>query len=184
MWFCMSDQLFKAHFWLSIEVVYLQRWHGWRHMKLLPSRCVLCAPYNHEPCHFMWSHIHNVHAYLAVTCHLHFWQNHWGLLHATVVTRGLNGYWNRSQHRKLTMEKKTLQLLLQGFEPMTIWSQVQCSNHWAIPAPQHQISHNGYIMVNCSKRLFHTPAFVQSSFPWTMCCMLLLKVGGGEEAQV
>ena len=28
-------------------MVYLQRWYGWCHMKLLPSRRVLCTPYNH-----------------------------------------------------------------------------------------------------------------------------------------
>ena len=49
-------------------------------MKLLPSRRVLCAPYNHVPCHFMQIHIRKVHANLTVTCHLHFWQNHRGLL--------------------------------------------------------------------------------------------------------
>ena len=27
-------------------------------------------------------------AHVAVTCHLHFWQNDWGLLRATAVTRG------------------------------------------------------------------------------------------------
>ena len=26
-------------------MVYLQRWHGWCHVKLLPSRRVLCTPY-------------------------------------------------------------------------------------------------------------------------------------------
>ena len=51
-WIC-----FIARFWISTEVVYLQRWHGWCHMKLLPSRRVLCTPYNHAPCHFMQSHI-------------------------------------------------------------------------------------------------------------------------------
>ena len=29
-------------------VLYLQRWHGWCYMKLLPSRRVLCAPYNQQ----------------------------------------------------------------------------------------------------------------------------------------
>ena len=29
---------FIEHFWISTEVVYLQRWHGWCHMKLQPSR--------------------------------------------------------------------------------------------------------------------------------------------------
>ena len=68
-------------------------------------------------CHFMQSHIHRVHAYLAVTCHLHLWQNGWYLLHATAVTRGMGGgHWNKSRHRKLILEKK---MLLPGPEPMT-----------------------------------------------------------------
>ena len=104
-------------------------------MKLLPSRHILCTPYKHVPCHFMQSHIHKVHACLAVTCHLHFWQNDRDLLHATAVTRGWNGYRNMSQHRKLTLEKKILPPFLQGFEPMTFQSRVQHSNHWAIPTP-------------------------------------------------
>ena len=56
------------------------------------SAQVLCTPYNHEPCHFMQSHIHKVYACLTVTCHLHFWQNDRDLLLATAVTRGWNGY--------------------------------------------------------------------------------------------
>ena len=36
--------------------------------------------------------MHTVHAYLAVTCRLHFWQNDQDLLHATAVTLGWNGY--------------------------------------------------------------------------------------------
>ena len=54
------------------------------------------------------SHIRKVYACLAVTCHLRFWQNDRGLLRATAVTRGWNGYRNKSQHRKLTLEKKIL----------------------------------------------------------------------------
>ena len=100
-------------------VVYLQSWHGWCHMKLLLSRRVLCTPYNHAPCHFMQSHIRKVYACLAVTCHLRFWRNDRGLLRVTAVTRGWNGYRNKSQHRKLTQEKKILPPLLQGFEPAT-----------------------------------------------------------------
>ena len=83
-------------------MVYLQRWHGWCHMKLLPSRRIQCTPRNHTPCHFMQYHIRRVHAYLAVTCHLHFWQNGRGLLRATAVKRGWNGYRNKNQHRKQT----------------------------------------------------------------------------------
>ena len=85
MWFYMSEQLFIACFWISTEVVCLQHWHGWCHMKLPPSRHILCTPYNHVPCHFMQSHVRQVHVYLAVTCHLHFWQNDRGLLRATAV---------------------------------------------------------------------------------------------------
>ena len=118
--------------------MYLQRWQGWCHKNLLPesqSRRVLCAPYNHAPCHFMQSHIRKVCACLAVTCHLRFEQNDRGLLRATAVTRGWNGYRNKSQHRKLTLEKKILPPRQQGFEPATFRSRVLRSNHWAIPAP-------------------------------------------------
>ena len=99
------------------------------------SAQVLCTPYSHAPCHFMQSHIRKVYAFLAVTCHLHFWQNDRDLLGATVVTRGWNGYRNKSQHRKSTLEKKILPPFQQGFEPATFQSRVRRSNHWAIPAP-------------------------------------------------
>ena len=78
-----------------------------------------------------------IHVCLAVTCHLHFWRNDRGLLRATAVTRGWNGYRNMSQHRKLTLEKKILPPLLQRFEPATFRSRVRRSNHWAISAPVH-----------------------------------------------
>ena len=80
-------------------------------------------------------HIRKVYACLAVTCHLHFWQNDRDFLRATVVTRGWNGYRNKSQHRKSTLEKKILPPFQQGFEPATFQSRVRRSNHWAIPAP-------------------------------------------------
>ena len=79
--------------------------------------------------------IRMVYACLAVTCHLHFWQNDRDFLRATVVTRGWNGYRNKSQHRKSTLEKKILPPFQQGFEPATFQSRVRRSNHWAIPAP-------------------------------------------------
>ena len=144
-WFCMSEYLFIARFWISTEVVYLQCWHGWCHMTLLPSRRILCTPYNHAPCHFMQSHIRTVYACLAVTCHMHFWQNHWDLLCATVVTRGWNGYQNKSQHRMLTVEKKNLLPLLQGFEPVTFRSRVWRSNHWAIPSMIMGLEHTAFV---------------------------------------
>ena len=79
--------------------------------------------------------IRKVYACLAVTCHPHFWQNDRDFLRATVVTRGWNGYRNKSQHRKSTLEKKILPPFQQGFEPATFQSRVRRSNHWAIPAP-------------------------------------------------
>ena len=82
----------------------------------------------------MQSHVRKVYVCLAVTCHLHFWQNDKDLSYAAVVTWGWNGYQNKIQHRKLTLEKKIL-LLLQGFEPVTFQSWVRCSNHWAILLP-------------------------------------------------
>ena len=85
----------------------------------------------------MQSHIRKVRACLAVTCHLHFWQNDRDLLRASAVTRGWNGYWNNSrQHRKLTTGNKILPPLLDGLEPATFQSRVRRSNHWVIPAPQ------------------------------------------------
>jgi len=90
------------------------------------SAQVLCTPYNHAPCHLQ-SHICKVYAYLAVTCHLHFWQNDRDLLRAIAVIQGWNRYWNKSQHRKSTLEKKIFPLLLQGFEPATFQSRVRCS---------------------------------------------------------
>ena len=88
-------------------------------------------------------HIRKVYAFLAVTCHLHFWQNDRDFLRATAVTRGWNGYRNKSQHRKSTLEKKILPPFQQGFEPATFQSRVRCSNHWAIPAPR------GCIILHC-----------------------------------
>ena len=88
--------------------MHLQRWHGWCYVQLLPSRLVLCTPYNHAPFHFMQSHVRKVHAYLAVTCHLHFWQNDRDLLHAIAVTRWWSGYRNKRQYRKFTLEMKIL----------------------------------------------------------------------------
>ena len=81
-----------------------------------------------------------MYACLAVTCHLHFWQNDRDFWRATVVTRGWNGYQNKSQHRKSTLEKKILPPFQQGFKPATFQSRVRHSNHWAIPAPSHTMS--------------------------------------------
>ena len=66
------------------------------------------SAYSHVPCHFIQSHIRKVCACLAVTCHLHFWQNDRDLLRATAVTQGWNGYRNKSQHRNVdTVEENS-----------------------------------------------------------------------------
>ena len=96
-------------------------------------------------------HIRKVYACLAVTCHLHFWQNDRDFLRATVVTRGWNGYRNKSQHRKSTLEKKILPPFQQGFEPATFQSRVRCSNHWAIPAPRKPFGASSCIYNLCLK---------------------------------
>ena len=133
MWFYMSDWLFitRFFFFLNIPRSGLLTALAWLvpHETAAVSAQVLCTPYNHAPCHFMQSHIRKVYACLAVTCHLHFWQNDRVLLHATAVTWGWNGYPNKSQHRKSTLEKKILPPFLQGFEPATFQSRVRRSNH-------------------------------------------------------
>ena len=87
-------------------------------------------------------HVRKVYACLAVTCHLHFWQNDRDFLRATVVTRGWNGYRNKSQHRKSTLEKKILPPFQQGFEPATFQSRVWCSNHFTVRWMKCQFLHH------------------------------------------
>ena len=96
---------------MFIEVVYLQRcllvtW-------LVPRETAAVSAlslYAMQPCtltsHLMQNRVRRVHAGLAVNCHLHFWQNDRDLLRATGVTHGWSGYRNKSQHRKVTLEKK------------------------------------------------------------------------------
>ena len=132
------------HEWLAFNRAFFENppmWctysAGMPHETTAVSAQVLCAPYNHAPCPFMQSHIRKVYACLAVTSRLHFWQNDRDLLRVTAVTRRWNGYRNKSQHRKLALEKKILLPLLQGFEPATLQSRVRRSNHraiyWQIP---------------------------------------------------
>ena len=84
------------------------------------------------------SHVRRVHVCLAVTCHLSapFWQNGRNLLSATAVIRGWKEYRNKSQYRKLTLEKKILPLFLQGLEPGTFQSRVHSSATEPSSAPQ------------------------------------------------
>ena len=139
MWFRMSDGiLFVARIFNSHGSGVLVALFGYC---IAGATCNCCRrgarsvytiiPYTSLQCHFIQSHIRRVCVCLAVTCHLHFWD----LLRATAVTRGWNGYRNKSHHWKLTMEKKILPPLVPALEPGTFRSPVPRSNHWAIPAP-------------------------------------------------
>ena len=105
----------------------------WNCCRLSASSVYTTRPCTSLQCYFIQSHKGRVHVCLAVTCHLHVWQNDWDCFCATAVTQGWNGYQNKCQHRKLTMEKIIFPLLLQRLKPRTFQSRVQCSNHWAIP---------------------------------------------------
>ena len=103
--------------------------------------CALVFPYKlrvssfadrfpHYACTAAWSAYSDfggsrVYACLGVTCHLHFWKNERGLLRATAVTREVERTLNKSQHTKLTLEKKILPPLLPGFELATFRPRVR-----------------------------------------------------------
>ena len=110
MWLWMSDcVLLYRLFLISTYVVYL--WcciagATWNCCRQGAISVYTIQPCTSLQCHFNQSHIGRVYVCLVVTCHLHFWRNDRDLLRATAVTRGWNGYRNKSQHRKLSMEKK------------------------------------------------------------------------------
>ena len=79
--------------------------------------------------------IRRVHVSLAVTCHLHFWQNGQDLSRAAAITRGWNDYRNKGQHRMLTKEKIILPPLLTGLEPATSRTRVRRSTTGLSPHP-------------------------------------------------
>ena len=91
LWFYMRDKLFIARFF-----EYPPKWctysAGMAGATWNCSHLGASSVYTIQPCHFMQSHIRKVYGCLAVTCHLHFWQNDRDLLCATAVTQGWNGY--------------------------------------------------------------------------------------------
>ena len=137
MCFYMTDQLNTVFLNIKQSAV-LTALNDWCHMELLPSRRVLCTPYNHAPRHSMENHKRKVHACLTVTCHLHFWQNDRDLLRATAVTRGWNEYRNESA-QKVDLGKEYSPAVPAVLEPATFQSRVRRSYHCAIPAPNSYI---------------------------------------------
>ena len=124
------------------------------------SAQILCAPCNYAPIYSVTSSkatcecsesareqrtvlYKSDHQCLAVTCHMHFWQNDRDLLCATAVTRGQNRYPNKSQHRKLTLNKKIPPPLLPGLEPAILQSRVPRSTTKPSPLP------GVYQMIDC-----------------------------------
>ena len=105
--------------------------HGCCLVKLLPSRRMFRVHHTamHQFTATLYSkpHTQGVHVCLAVTRRVPFWQNGRDLLRAAAVTRGWNGYRNKSPHRKLTPDKKNLPVLLPGLEPKTFRSRVRLS---------------------------------------------------------
>ena len=92
-------QLYTVGWWMCTEVVYLTALFGcytagatWSCCRLGASSAYTIQPCSSLQCHFIWTHIHRVHVCLAITCHLHFWQNDGDLLWTTAVTWGWNIY--------------------------------------------------------------------------------------------
>ena len=121
-------------------MVYLQHCFTW----LVPretAACSACSLYIIQPCtmsrHFMQSHIRRVLGCLAVTCHLHFWQNDRDLLRATAVIQGRNGYRNKSQYRKFTLDKTIIPpfLPVEWREGGGRWGQLESYNVSVLPSP-------------------------------------------------
>ena len=95
-------------FRISVEVVYLQRylvvtWLVPRDIAAI-SVHVPCTAYSHAPVYVTIRRVHiyirRVHACLAVTCHLHLWQNDRDPLRTTAVAE----YRNESRQRKCHRE--------------------------------------------------------------------------------
>ena len=68
--------------------------------------------------------IRKVYACSALTCQMHFWQNDRDFLRATVVTRGWNGYRNKSYTPKVDPGEESVSRLPAGIRTREITSPV------------------------------------------------------------
>ena len=187
---CAFYCIFLNIYWNGVLTVLFSYVDGamWKCWCLTLSTCSVYTiqPYTSLQCHLIPSHICRVHVCLGVACHLQFWQNGRGLLHATVVTQRWNRYWNESQHRKLTLdwlEKKICLPLLLGLKPATFWSQswtcVSCwpylKHDWATFLPTLQTLNETILAppVPFSTCLCHLLAVFDVPFLERLCEMIL-----------
>ena len=98
-----DERMINVHYYYYFIVrlfEYPPNWCTYRAVWLLHAAVSARSVYTIQSCtmprHFMQRHIRRVYAYLDVTCHLHFCQNDQDLLRAAAVTRGWNGYRNKS----------------------------------------------------------------------------------------
>ena len=100
--------------------MYLQHWHGWYHIKLLPSQCLLCTPYNYAPCHITSFEA----TYVRCVCVLPpaLLNNDRDLLRATAITQG----WDRDQNKSQHINQTQSWTCRRKFAPHSCWD----SNPW------------------------------------------------------
>ena len=93
---------------------------------------ILCTPYNHAPVYSVTTKGACVFSCILPPALSAEWL---GSFICFGGNTGVEGYRNKSQHRKLTLEKKILLLLCQDSNPWPFITSLVL-NHWAIPAPQ------------------------------------------------
>ena len=107
--------------------------HGWYHMKQLLSWCMFCV--HHAPVYSVTLFEASRCVSKAVICPLHVWQKPLG--HDLLCSNTWeNGYWNKSQHRELTLERKMCTLL--GTEPWPFdhkWGTLLVIFSWSLRQP-------------------------------------------------
>ena len=116
--------------WSGNSTVWLL--HGWCHLKLLLCQCSMYTikPCTSLQCHFIWGH----------TCG---------------ITLGWNGYWNKSQYRQLTLEKK---ILLLGLESITFQTSL---------ALYHYSVQFKMVCIVCTEKPMCVPPCLSQRFPPT-----------------
>ena len=121
---------FYSAFWISTEVC-IQ--HCLVVTWLVPCKAaaiLVCSVYTIRPwtvsLHFMQSQIHRVHAYLAVTCHLNFWQNDQDLLRGTIL------------HYFMQSQRRMVHACLAVFCHLHFWQ-----NGWDLSHAIHNFSNTG-----------------------------------------